>query len=88
MEQEYDQNDEGSYIVKAMYPVPQFGKQCWDATRYYLQLGRYMNHAKSLNAKMTKPYFVRKKGTIGFVACRDIEAGDEVVWDNGVRGRS
>ena len=82
---ENDLNDEGSYIVETGFPVPNEGHLCWDATRKYHQVGRYLNHAKRANAKISAPCNVRGKWWIGFVACRDIAEGDEVVWDYGVR---
>ena len=85
-EEIYDLNGEGSYIVESSYAVPKQGRMCWDATRRYNQIGRYLNHAQKPNAKLTQPYNVRGKWRIGFVAVRDIRAGDEVVWDYGVRG--
>ena len=85
IEREYDLNNEGSYIIETKYPVPGIGHMCWDATRKCNQLGRYLNHAQRPNAKVTRPFQVRGKSCIGFVACRDIDEGDEVVWDYGMR---
>ena len=45
-----------------------------------------MNHAQHVNAEVTRPVFARGKWRIGFMAVRDIDFGDEVVWDYGVRG--
>ena len=59
---------------------------CWDATRRFEQIGRYMNHAQQGNAKLTSPMYVRGKWRIGFISIRNIEEGDEVVWNYGVRG--
>ena len=58
---------------------------CWDATRHFNQFGRYLNHALCPNAALTSPTHVRGKWRIGFVAIQDINIGDEVVWDYGVR---
>ena len=85
VEEEYDLNNEVSYIVEIGFPVPNEGHLCWDATRKYNQLGRYMNHEKRANAKISAPCNVRGKWRIGFVACREIAEGDEVVWDYRVR---
>lgn len=86
-ESEYDLNQvKGSYIVESQYPIPGVGKLCWDATYYYHQLGRYLNHAQQANAEITRPFFARGKWRIGFVAIRNIAMGEEVVWDYGVRG--
>ena len=84
-EEMYALNNEGCYIVESAYAVPNVGKLCWDATRCYNQIGRYMNHAQHSNAEMTQPVYVRGKWRIGFTAIRDIEAGDEVVWDYKIR---
>lgn len=59
--EEYNRKKEGCYIVESMYPVPSLGKMCWDATRCYHQLGRYLNHALHPNAEITKPYWARGK---------------------------
>ena len=83
---EYDVNGEGSYVIETSYAIPGVGKLCFDATRRYHQIGRYLNHAQHPNAELTTPVFARGKLRIGFVAVRDIEVGDEVVWDYEVRG--
>ena len=83
---EYDANNEGSYIVESANPVGGEGYLCFDATRKYHQLGRYMNHARSPNAVLTQPFLVRGKWRVGFVAVRDIDEGDEVVWDYKIGG--
>ena len=85
-EVEYTKNNEGSYIIDSQYPLPGVGRLCWDATRRFHQLGRYLNHALHPNAALSKPFFVRGKWRIGFYAMRDIKPGHEVVWDYGVKG--
>ena len=85
-EEEYKTNDEGCYIVDSKYNLPGVGHLCFDATRCYQQIGRYLNHAKSPNATLTQPIHVCGKWRIGFLAIRDINIGDEVVWDYGVEG--
>ena len=84
-EEEYVANKEGSYIIESHYPVPGEGRLCFDATRCYNQLGRYMNHAQQPNAALSKPFLVRGRWRVGFYAIRNIEVGHEVVWDYGVR---
>ena len=84
--EEYDLNNEGSYVVETSYAIPGVGKLCWDATRRYHQIGRYLNHAQRPNTELTAPVFARGKWRIGYMAVRDIEVGDEVVWDYQVRG--
>ena len=46
------------------------------------QLGRFINHSKSTNTTTT----VRGKWRIGFMSVRDIEVGEEILWDYGVQG--
>lgn len=86
VEKEYDDNGEGSYIIESAYPLEGVGYICFDATRRYHQLGRYLNHAKHPNAAVTSPVKVNGKWRIGFLAVRDINVGDEVVWDYNVSG--
>ena len=69
-----------------LIPGRKEGHLCFDATRRFDQLGRYINHAQRPNAKVTRPFKIRGKWRVGFLAVRDIEKGDEVVWDYGVRG--
>ena len=83
---EYKRNGEGSYIIASKHPVGGETRLCWDATRYFDQLGRYINHGKNFNATTTAPRFARGKWRIGFVAVRDIKVGEEILWDYGVRG--
>ena len=83
--EEYDKNKEGCYIVTSEHPVGGESRMCWDATRHFNQIGRYINHALQPNAILTSPYFVRGRWRIGFTALREISVGDEVVWDYGVR---
>ena len=80
-------NGEGSYVVESAYAVPGAGYLCFDATRKYEQLGRYMNHARNPNAVITLPVMVRKKWRIGFCAARNIKAGEEVAWNYEVQGQ-
>ena len=82
---EYNMNNEGCYIVTSLHPVGGQTRLCWDATRFYHQLGRYLNHAQHPNATLTSPRYVRGKWRIGFTAATDINVGDEVVWDYGVQ---
>ena len=42
VEAEYDANGKGSYITDSSYPIPNEGHLCFDATRKFEQLGRYM----------------------------------------------
>jgi SET domain-containing protein len=45
-----------------------------------------MNHGQHFNATTTPPRYIQGKWRIGFLAVRDIVAGEEVLWDYGVRG--
>lgn len=83
---EYNKNEEGCYIITSKHPVGYLTKLCWNATRHFHQIGRYINHAQNPNALLTQPLHVRGKWRVGFLAARDINVGDEVVWDYRVRG--
>ena len=81
-EAEYAVNGEGCYILDAQ---TQDGWICVDATRCYSSIGRLLNHASKALATLTpyKPLLVGGKWRVGFVASRDIEAGEELTWDYG-----
>lgn len=84
-ESEYDANQEGSYLLETQYGP----KMVFDATRCYDQLGRYINHSSThTNCRYWRPLLVRGKWRVGFVATRDIEEGEELLYDYGVRGAS
>ena len=83
---EYNKNEEGCYIITSKHPVGYLTKLCWNATRHFHQIGRSINHAQNPNALLTQPLHVRGKWRVGFLAARDINVGDEVVWDYRVRG--
>ena len=74
-------------IVERSYAILGQGCMCWDATSRYNQIGRYLIHVQKLNTKLSRPYHVWGKWRIEFVAVRDIEAGDEVMWDYRMRGQ-
>ena len=78
--QEYDENDELSYVVEAKI----HGKwMCFDATRRYSGVGRYMNHGQAgvANCKLHPPLLVRGKWRLAIMAARDISEGEELLWD-------
>ena len=79
--EEYNNN-----IVTSYHPVGGKTRLCWDATRYFHQYGRYLNHAFHPNAILTSPLFVRGKWWIGYLAAKNINPGDEVVFDYSIRG--
>ena len=82
--EEYQKNGEGSYIITSQHPVGGGTRLCWDASRTFNQLGRYINHTINPNAILSPPKYVRSKWRVGFLAAKDIDEGDEVVWDYGV----
>ena len=89
--EEYERNGEGSYILETAYVVPKFGRRlCFDATRHYNDIGRLINHSpatsKECNIRPFRPYYVRNKWRVGFVAKRDIAPGEELAFDYQVRG--
>lgn len=82
----YAASGEGDYICEVRTGRGDSKWMCFDATRCYHQYGRYANHAsKGCNIKPSAPVFVRKNFRIGFLAIRDIKAGEELVWDYGDR---
>lgn len=83
---EYETSGEGSYVITSAHAVRDMGRLCWDATRHYHQVGRYINHSKSPNARTTTPAYVREKWRIGFISVREIKVGEEILWDYGVQG--
>ena len=82
---EYKRNGEESYIIASKHPVGGETRLCWDATQYFHQLGRYINHGKNFNATTTAPHFARGKWRICFVVVRDIKVGEGLwgAWGGG-----
>ena len=77
-----DRNDSGSYTVETYYAVPNVGRLCFDATERYHHPGRYINHvSRGGNLRLSRPFFIRGKWRIGFLAIRDISVGDELCYD-------
>ena len=88
IEEEYKQSGEGCFILEAQ---DKDGKWwCFDATCRLNQFGRYLNHAPGsmANTKPVPPVVVEGQLRVGFVATRQIEAGEEVVWDYQDSGRT
>ena len=86
MEEQYERSGEGCFILEAQ---DRSGKWwCFDATRHLNQYGRYLNHAAGgmANATPVPPVVVQGRLRVGFVATRQIQPGEEVLWDYGVRG--
>lgn len=78
--EEYDRNEEGSYILEIQTKDGWF---CLDATRAMGTMGRLLNHSSKPNIKPFRPLYLRKKWRVGFVALRDIYPGEEIMWDYG-----
>ena len=84
-EREYEANNEASYLLETQYGR----KLVFDATRSYDQFGRYINHSSTHhNCRYWRPLLVRGKWRVGFIATRDIDEGEELCYDYGVRGMS
>ena len=86
VEARHEANGLGCYIVETQHSVPGFGHLCFDATERFHHPGRYINHvAKGPNARLTRPFEVRGKVRIGFLALTDIPEGEELCYDYGDR---
>ena len=71
-------NSAGSYVVEAYYPVPKVERLCFDATESFHHPGRYINHvARRGNVRLSRPLYIWGKWRIGFLAIRDISAGED-----------
>ena len=81
-EEEYILNEEGCYVLEAKFNERWW---CFDATRRFEQFGRYINHSssKEANVRPHGPVSIRKKLRVGFLAVRDIAAGEELQYDYG-----
>lgn len=62
---EYIKNNEGIYIISSVHPLGGGTRLCWDATRCFDQIGRYMNHAQQANAKLISPSMFGGSGGLG-----------------------
>lgn len=85
-EAEYAANGEGCYVLEACVE----GKWlCFDATRRYNSIGRYINHAatKLATAKLFHPLMVRGKYRVAILAARPIVPGEEITYDYGCEPR-
>ena len=86
VEARHELNSLGCYIVETKHSVPGFGHLCFDATERFHHPGRYINHvSKGPNSRLTRPFEVRGKVRIGFLALRDIPEGEEICYDYGDR---
>ena len=76
MEEEYEQSGEGCFILEAQ---DKDGKWwCFDATRRLNQYGWYLNQAPGsmANATLVPPVVVEGLLRVGFVATKQIKAGE------------
>ena len=78
----HELNTAGSYVIETYYSVPKVGRLCFDATERFHHPGRYINHvARGGNVRLSCPFFIRGKWRIGFLALRNISAGEELAYD-------
>lgn len=85
-EKEYIANSEGCFIIDVQTSG---GWVCFDATRKFHSPGRLMNHSAKGEATVTpfKPLLVNGEWRLGFIAARDLQAGEELTWDYGCAPR-
>ena len=81
----YIDNDGGCYTIEGRVKDKPF---CFDATRKYHQVGRYMNHSTTPNVKVNRPMCVRGKWRLAMTALREIQEGEELMWHYGDRSSS
>lgn len=82
---EYAMNGEGMYIYEVQHPKT----GCWlclDATRAFNTLGRLVNHSCNPNLR-AKAAQVKGSLRLGFLAARNIPAGEELYFDYGIQPR-
>ena len=81
-EKEYIANGEGCFIIDVQTSG---GWLCFDATREFYSPGRLMNHSTKGEATVIpfKPLLVDSQWRLGFIATRDLQAGEELTWDYG-----
>ena len=79
-------NTMGCYMVDVAHSVGK-GKVTLDATDQLHNYGRYINHAINANIRPWRLIHVRGKLRMGFMSIRDIEDGEELAWDYGVRDK-
>ena len=83
-EERHKRNELGCYIIETKSPAYVLGRLCFNATERLHHPGHYINHvAQKPNIKLTWPFEVRGKPRIGFLALRDIPAGEELCYDYG-----
>ncbi|XP_065054497.1 N-lysine methyltransferase KMT5A-A-like isoform X1 [Rhopilema esculentum] len=85
-EAEYSLNPElGCYSYFFEY---QNKKYCIDATKESGRLGRLLNHSKTENNVCTRIFPIKDEPRLILVAKRDIESGEELLYDYGERSKS
>ena len=82
-ETEYSENEEGCFVIEAKISTGEV--MCFDATRTINSFGRLINHGLpcEVNIKPHIPVKVGGKWKIGFYALRDIQNGEELLYDYG-----
>ncbi len=84
---EYKVNGEGCFIFEVQHPVT--GQWwCLDATRAFGTTGRLINHSSKKGNLKTLAAVVEGKLRLGFLASRDITAGEELLYDYGCQKRA
>ena len=86
-DQIHSRNARGLYVMESAFEIePGSGQLCFDATDRFHHPGRYTNHVtKGANLKPMKPVYVRGKWRVGFLALREIQVGEELCYDYGMR---
>ena len=86
-DQVHSRNARGLYVMESAFEVkPGSGRLCFDATDRFHHPGRYINHVtKGANLKPMKPVYVRGKWRVGFLSLREIQVGEELCYDYGLR---
>lgn len=87
---EYEMNGEGSFVVKMAYNVPGVGRLCFDATHRYRGVNCLINHSPTpqANLRLHHPYHIHGKWRIRLTARCDIQSGEELTCDYGVRSET
>lgn len=82
-EEDYLANEEGSYIIEAKISTGEV--MCFDATRTINSFGRLINHGLpcEVNTKPHRPLRINGEWRVGFYALRDINEGEELLYDYG-----
>ena len=80
-------NTRGMYIMETALEVERgSGRLCFDATDRLHHPGHYINHmTRGANVKPANPQYIRGKWRVFFLALRDVEEGEELCYDYGLR---